>query len=280
MRPAGRMLVSIGRVRAPFVKATGGILAALGLLEAAKYKYRLHEPGGIRRLLGLSRRPGFTRLQKNRVRLMKTHGVDAVLDVGANAGQFALELRELGFAGRIVSFEPLVDAYRELTRYAAFDKQWTTVNLAIGDHDHPNEINVSQNSQSSSILGILPVTLDAAPSARYVGTQSVDVRALDAIIDEYLDRDTRPYLKIDTQGYERQVLAGATRSLAERIVGVQVECSLVPLYEREAGFEEILGLLEEQGFALMSIEPEFSNDSTGQLLQADLIFYRTKSLPE
>jgi hypothetical protein len=105
------------------------------------------------------------------------------------------------------------------------------------------------------------------------------VRTLDGIIDEYMDRESRPYLKIDTQGYERQVLAGAGRSLTERVVGVQVECSLVPLYDREARFEEMLELMKQQGFALMSIEPEFSNDITGQLLQADLIFYRTESLP-
>jgi FkbM family methyltransferase len=248
------------------------------VLEASKYKYRLHEPGGVRRLLGLAPRHGFTRLQKNRLRLMQTHGVDTVLDIGANTGQFAIELRELGFAGNIVSFEPLADAYQELARHAAFDKRWKTVNLAIGDCDHTTEINVSQNSQSSSILGILPETLEAAPTARYVGTQRVEVRTLDGIIDRYLARQDRPYLKIDTQGYERQVLDGARQALADRIVGVQVECSLVALYESEARFEEILALMKQEGFALLSIEPEFSNDTTGQLLQADLIFYRTKSL--
>ncbi len=267
------------RLIVPLVKAAGAILGALGLLEAAKYKYRLHEPGGIRRLLGLPRRPDFTRLQENRLRLMKTHGVDAVLDIGANAGQFAMDLRELGFAGRIISFEPLADVYHELARHAAFDELWEVVNVAIGDDDHTTEINVSENSQSSSILGILPVTLEAAPTARYVGRQRVDVRRLDGIIDEYLDRQARPYLKVDVQGYERQVLAGATRSLADRIIGVQVECSLVPLYDCEARFEEILELMKEQDFTLMSIEPEFSNDTTGQLLQADLIFYRAKSFP-
>jgi hypothetical protein len=73
------------------------------------------------------------------------------------------------------------------------------------------------------------------------------------------------------------VLDGAKRSLADRVVGVQVECSLIALYEGEAQFEEILELMKQQGFTLMSIEPEFSNDTTGQLLQADLIFYRSRS---
>lgn len=263
------------KLRVPLVRIAKKLLASAGVLETAKYKYRLHEPGGIRRLLGIAPKHGFSRLQRNRLRLLQTHGVDTVFDVGANTGQFAIELRELGFTGNIISFEPLTDAYRELAHHAAFDKRWRAVNLAIGDRDHTTEINVSQNSQSSSILEILPVTLDAAPSARYVRKQAVNVRRLDSFVDECKPEYARSYLKIDAQGYERQVLGGAERLLASHIVGVQVESSLVALYEGEAEFSEMLIFMREHDFDLMSIEPEFSNDTTGRLLQADLIFYRS-----
>jgi hypothetical protein len=80
-------------------------------------------------------------------------------------------------------------------------------------------------------------------------------------------------MKIDTQGYESRVLQGAQGSLA-RIDTVQMELSLVPLYEGELLFQEMWELLRAKGYTLVAIESGFSAPASGQLLQVDGIFHR------
>ena len=210
---------------------------------------------------------------KRRLRLMQHHGIDVVLDVGANAGQYAQTLRAIGYRGRIVSFEPLPDAYRALQVAAAADAAWQPVNVALGEREGTTVINVSANSQSSSILPMLPAHLRAAPGSGYVDTANVAVTTLSAVIDEYVSPAEAVFVKLDTQGYERQILAGAEDRF-DRVSGIQVELSLVPLYEGQAMVEETIAYLRTRGFSPVGIEPDFWDEASGRLLQADGVFFR------
>jgi FkbM family methyltransferase len=200
--------------------------------------------------------------------------IDVVLDVGANAGQFAHHLRrDLGFEGRICSFEPLSIAFRKLQSRAAEDPKWQGFNFALGDIDGLATINVAANSESSSMLEMLPLHVEAAPESRFVGTEDVEIRRLDAIFDDLCHPGEAVYLKIDTQGFEGRVLRGADRCLPE-IDTLQVEVSLTPLYRDELTFDQLYQLLLGKGYAMVDLEPGFTNPQTGQLLQADVIFHR------
>ena len=86
-------------------------------------------------------------------------------------------------------------------------------------------------------------------------------------------RFNRVYMKIDTQGFESKVLKGAGNSLM-RIDTVQMEMSLVPLYEGEMLFNEMCMFMTEKGYSLIAIESGFSDQNTGQVLQVDGIFHR------
>ncbi len=211
--------------------------------------------------------------EARRMRLLREHHVDLVIDVGANVGQYATALRESGFTGRIVSFEPLAVAFAELSRAAAADHRWIAFQVALGDRDGTAEINVAANSVSSSILPMLPVHLGSAPASAFTGKQSVDIRRLDSLFDEICRPSETPFLKIDTQGYERAVLDGSYRALS-RVVGIQVEMSVVPMYDGEAPIDEMIALMRELGFTLMALEPGFSDETTGRMLQADGMFFR------
>lgn len=203
------------------------------------------------------------------------HSINLVLDVGANTGQYAQHLREIGYCGRIISFEPLTATHALLLKASRHDPAWTIASrTALGDRDGDITINIAQNTVSSSILPMRDAHLRSAPESVYIATESAPIRRLDTIAPDYVgQKDTSVYLKIDVQGYGSQVLAGASRTLP-RIKGIQLELSLVPLYEGEPLFQEMLSLLDKLGYELHAVIPGFTDAESGRLLQLDGIFFR------
>jgi FkbM family methyltransferase len=209
-----------------------------------------------------------------RKRMFDFYGIDTVLDIGANKGQFAQELRnELGFSKRIVSFEPLNSAYEILKTNAERDPQWEAFNFALGDTEAKSEINIAENSLSSSLLKMMPCHLKAAPESEYVGRQVIEIRRLDSIFADICAANSNVYMKIDTQGFESNVIKGAENALPY-IETIQLEMSLVPLYEGELLFGDLYSLLSKKGYSLVSVESGFSDQTSGQLLQVDGVFHR------
>lgn len=208
-----------------------------------------------------------------RASLLKTLRIDVVLDVGANSGQFATQLRDSGYEGKIISFEPLSSAYRILSEASAPDKKWTALHCALGSQTGSADIFVSKNSWSSSMLEILPNHTAAAPESKYVDKETITVKTLDSLFDEHVCKGEKVFLKIDTQGYTKQVLGGAAISI-NKISGLLVEISLIPLYSGEPMIGEVTGMLYESGFVLRAMEPEFIDKQSGQWLQVNGLFAR------
>ncbi len=210
--------------------------------------------------------------QRSLAGLLLQERINLVLDVGANTGQFAAELRDSGYREKIVSFEPLQRAHEQLCRQAAADPNWEVADrTAVGDVTGSIQMHVSQNSVSSSILEMLPSHLQAEPRSSYIGTESVPMGRLDDLSTH--DPADRVLLKIDVQGYEKQVLDGAPRRL-KTCRAVISEMSLVPLYEGQVLASELWDILAVHGFEPWSIEPGFRDPGTGRMLQVDGIFVR------
>ncbi len=199
--------------------------------------------------------------------------IEMVLDVGAAKGSYGMELRRLGYVGEIVSFEPLDAAYALLLDASKSDPKWTSVKTALGDSESKSVINVAGNSDSSSLLPMLSVHSNAAPQADFVGTQEVNVQTLDFLMEGKLNAPSNRFIKIDTQGFEKQVLNGAMRTLAS-VAAVELEMSLVPLYEGGMLISECIDLMANLGFVPHWLEPGFRDPATQQLLQMDGIFVR------
>ena len=211
------------------------------------------------------------------ISMLRTHNVNLIFDVGANAGQFGVLLREIGFDGKIISFEPLSDARENLLNISKNDPLWQiALQTAIGEENGEIEIQIAGNSQSSSVLDMLDTHVRAAPDSKYIGKEKVPLRKLDSIAPDYMDSNSIAFIKIDTQGYETQVMNGA-KKLMSQIVGLQVEISLVPLYKGQCLFDEMLKKLKNDGFELWSISSVLSDPNTAQLLQVDATFFRTPS---
>jgi FkbM family methyltransferase len=203
------------------------------------------------------------------------HAVDLVLDVGAASGAYGRELREFGYRGSIVSFEPLTAAHSRLARASADDPTWTAVHCALGRESGRTTINVASNSDSSSLLPMAAEHRRAAPQVDYVETEEIEVARLDDAIADQLSAVARPFLKLDTQGFEKEVLEGGPRTLA-RCVGVQLELSFVELYHGGMLVDEAISMLYRDGFQMVGIAQGMTSPS-GQVLQADGVFFRSSS---
>jgi FkbM family methyltransferase len=211
-------------------------------------------------------------VRKN-LELLKNHEIDVIFDVGANTGQFAMKMRKLGYKGRIVSFEPLPDAFAQLAKNASADPLWETVNIAVGNKNGDFPLHISRNSYSSSILDILPRHVESAPDSVYIDQVIVPVRRIDDIIVQYYHQGDKLLIKIDTQGFEQHVVEGCSHSL-DKIKGFQMELSLFPLYKGETLMQEMVDILRNYGYRLLLLEPGHQDYTTGEILQVEGVFYR------
>jgi hypothetical protein len=144
---------------------------------------------------------------------------------------------------------------------------------AIGDFTGEIEINIAGNSQSSSVLPMLETHISAAQNSKYINKVKVPIVRLDEVASKYLGNSKNYFIKIDTQGFEWQVLNGAPEVLfkAKRIM---CELSLVPLYQGQKLWMELMDRLNSEGFTLWTIQGGFTESRNGRTLQVDATFFR------
>jgi FkbM family methyltransferase len=206
--------------------------------------------------------------------LLAFQRIDTVLDVGANVGQYGRRLRDWGYQGRIVSFEPLSAAHEQLVRAAASDPAWTIApRMAIGDLDGEIDIQVSAESDMSSILPQSDLMKRISPTSRVEAIERVPIRRLERIAGDYVHAADRVLLKIDTQGFEPQVLDGGA-ALLPRLAAIQLEMSLLPIYQGERDYLAMIGRLAAAGFTLHLVLPGYFERKLGRMLEIDGVFCR------
>ena len=203
------------------------------------------------------------------ISFIHSQSISLVLDVGANAGQFAIELRERGYSGRIVSFEPVSEAFALLSKNAQQDGNWRIVNVALGRVSEDSIINVSKETVFSSILRQSDDTVKAFPGAQLVGQETIKIVRLDDVFDFFGEKIL---LKIDTQGFEREVLDGAATSL-QAIEAVQLELPIAHLYRGTWCLDEAFAYMNNLGFMLSQITP-VNSSWADPILEVDCLFRR------
>jgi FkbM family methyltransferase len=184
-------------------------------------------------------------------RFLSAFAIDCVFDVGANAGQYATTLRRgAGFAGHILSFEPNPDVFALLSKAAASDARWHVFNMALSDFDGMADFNIMAADQFSSLErpaeGLDEIFADRNKVTR---TVKMECRRLEGLLPELVTRYgfSRPFLKMDTQGHDRAVCAGAGETLS-RMLGLQTELAVRPLYQGATGYRDMIDWLESRGF--------------------------------
>jgi FkbM family methyltransferase len=213
-----------------------------------------------------------TSQHKLQQQLILSHKIDLLLDIGANSGQFGEKMRDIGYKGKMVSFEPMRKAFTLLKAKADADKNWDAHNCALGDEEKETEINISENSYSSSLFSIKKELTDSVPATKVIAKEAIKVKRLTDVISlKELSAYRNIMLKIDVQGYEFLVLKGCTPILPH-VKLVQTEMAFTVLYESGRLYDEMIAYMKSINFELYSLIPEFYDAATGKLMEADGVF--------
>jgi len=195
-----------------------------------------------------------------------------IVDVGANEGQFLFPALEYFQPHRSISIEMLDDLASKLRTDPRLGPggQHIVLCCAVGHRTEFKPCFRSVFSQASSLLRINPLASEWYDmDLQQFPYGEVPVRTLDDICAEY-QVDQIDVLKIDVQGYERQVIRGAERIL-RHTANIIVEVDFVPVYEGQALFDEIQSELRTRGFRMKCYLSEYRS-KTADLLHADALF--------
>jgi FkbM family methyltransferase len=209
--------------------------------------------------------------------LLRELGISYVLDVGAHEGGYVRLLRHhVRFTGHIASFEPASESYARLVAACAHDARWRGYAYALGRDSGRAELNVFGMTQLNSLLAPSQYGIQVFPAlGSPTATQKVEVCRLDEVFDEVTRQvpEPRVLLKIDTQGSDQRVLEGAVGVL-DRVLALQIEVPLKPIYQGMAPLPELLGLLGELGYELTGVFPLARDPDHLRILELDCILYR------
>jgi FkbM family methyltransferase len=203
---------------------------------------------------------------------LESRDIDVVLDVGANIGQFGEQLRSSGYRGRIVSFEPIAAVYAQLKDKADGDTLWEARHYALGEAEGTGEIHVSKSSDLSSLRAPTSKLLDMFPRAAEASLEIISIKSLDSIYSEFLGKNV--FLKIDTQGYEKQVLDGSAEAL-KHLKGAQLEVPIEELYEGVWDASAAFAYMMSAGFVPSQVSAtSWRRSDPASFTEMDVIFRR------
>ena len=212
-------------------------------------------------------------------RLLDWLGIDCVLDVGANIGQYHEFLRlHVGYTGQILSFEPVRELYDRLVAASRSDPKWMIYPYALGESDRRADINVLREQTLTSFLPRDERALRTMGYEKYLQEteldrkETVDVRRLDAVFDGIVHRGARVFLKSDTQGYDMNVVRGASACL-DRILSLQIELAIRQIYQGAPKYLDAIAELNALGYEATGLYP-VQRDAALRIVNIDCVMIR------
>ena len=186
-------------------------------------------------------------------RLFNSPGIDLVIDVGGNRGQFRDTLRyDIRYQGRIISFEPSPDDFAVIAKRAADDPNWEVHQIALGAKDATLPFNVMSESDLSSFHAIDREGKTRFSEAKVDRVIEIGVCRLDELVDKLGISGDRILIKVDTQGHDMEVLLGAPLTIAKS-TAIFVELSQMPIYKDSPEFLSSIAMIRGWGFAVAAM---------------------------
>lgn len=207
---------------------------------------------------------------------LESRKVELLIDVGANYGQFGKKIRELGYQGRIISFEPTLAAFKKLTEASLGDPKWEVHKFALGPRRGKATINTGSNDSMSSFK-----TQTSAVEGTYyhlddLAKEEVDVIPLDDLLDKIAGQNS--FLKLDTQSYEQEIISSGPK-VTQILSGIVMELPIVHLYENTWTFDEAIKYMRDRGFILAQMKHESYHQFDRQsLVEVNAIFRRVSEI--
>jgi FkbM family methyltransferase len=208
-------------------------------------------------------------------KLFQRQKIDCVVDVGGNLGQFRDLLRhEVGFDGWILTYEPVAKYISHLRDRAAGDASWRIYPYALGSEKQEALIHVTHSPGLNSFLAPRTDDLDFWKREAVVAQERVSINRLDDVFPP-LQRELgicSPFLKLDTQGFDLEVVKGAAGVL-QFFNAIQTEASVIPIYHGMPTHLETLTDLSSRGYQLSGMFP-VTHDDELRLVEYDCVLVR------
>ena len=212
------------------------------------------------------------------LQILSNYNIKTVLDIGANVGQFARQVRICCPEATIYSFEPLPNVYKQLVEELLSDTNVIPVNLAISNSSGKVDMYCNNFSPSSSLLPMADLHKDEMPftaSSEIVNVSAISLDDWIAGQDIILNNDL--LIKMDVQGNELKVIEGGIVTLRKAKILI-VEVSFYELYQGQPLFDDIYNVLKSYGFVYRGSINQYQSQQSKKILFADGIFENIKIL--
>ena len=202
---------------------------------------------------------------------LRRYEIRQIIDVGANTGQFANKIKGLFPEAIIICFEPIPKVF-DILKTCVQCNNAQFFNTALGSEKGKSQIFLNEYSPSSSLLEMDKLHKEAFGFAVKQKLIDIEVDLLDNY--SYLIDDNRNLLvKIDVQGFEKQVIEGGKNVLSKAIM-IIVEISYEPLYLGQPTFKDIYDELYNLGFEFHGNIEYLKNPKDFSILQSDALFIK------
>lgn len=225
----------------------------------------------------ISRNPDELLYEEHLRRLLSSLKINCVLDVGSHMGDFGRLLRHIGYAGLIISFEPVADNFQVLLERSEGDPKWYAHRLALGTTKGNATITVFSGTTFHSFLPSSEHGRERFPSKMLIErTEVVPIERLENILSELVDgiADPKIFLKVDVQGYDLEVIKGLGAAVSQ-ISALQVELAFQSLYDNATNLlVDAVPQLEKLGFQVAGMFPVTYEADGVRLLEVDCLMAR------
>lgn len=198
------------------------------------------------------------------IQIIGDHDIKEIWDIGANTGQYGSMLRNIGYKGKIISFEAMPKETKILKRRSESDKYWTVFGpIAISSKKGTKKLFVTKDSVSSSLLKPL--------KSEVVDTIEVSTDKLEKYLkSSSANKSHNKILKLDIQGSEIEAINSAGKYLSA-FSFIQCEASITSLYQREKNYLDIISFMKKKGYRPVFFFPGVYDDEKS-IIQLEIFF--------